>query len=115
MREFWREIRSHTSLEGDFRDEVLAVADAAMRRVARNTDMLAERLHARGWRPLTPEACGLRSPPSADNDEIFSRIEEVSGAPVPPTLLAFWKNVGGINFVWDYESGKRAPDLSMRR
>jgi hypothetical protein len=40
------------------------------------------------------------------------RIEEITGAPLPVSLRAFWEVVGGINFVWDYERGG-APDLGV--
>jgi len=40
------------------------------------------------------------------------RIEEITGAALPISLRAFWEAVVGINFVWDYESGK-APDLGV--
>jgi hypothetical protein len=40
------------------------------------------------------------------------RIEGITGAALPISLRAFWEAVGGINFVWDYESGK-APDLGV--
>jgi hypothetical protein len=40
------------------------------------------------------------------------RIEDITGAPLPLSVRAFWEAVGGINFVWDYESGE-APDLGV--
>jgi hypothetical protein len=105
----WQEIRLHARLDGEFRAEVLVVAETAMKRVARNADMLAERLSAYGWKPLAPEFTPLRAKPTEDDVGVFARIEEISGAPIPPTLLAFWKVVGGINLVWDYRSGSRFP------
>ena len=108
----WHEIRSHSPVEGSLRAEVLEVAIAAMRRVARNADLLADRLRVRGWKPHLAELTGLRSKPSAQDEAVFSRIMEISGAPIPPTLLAFWNVVGGINFVWDYTSGD-PPDLGV--
>jgi hypothetical protein len=92
---------------------VIAVAEATMRRVARNADLLADRLDTRGWKPLPLGRAELRTKPSATDAAIFQQIEEISGAPVPPSLVAFWKVVGGINFVWDYESDGTPPDLGL--
>jgi hypothetical protein len=109
----WREIRSHARIEGEFRDEVMEVADATMQRVTQNADLIAERLQAIGWRALLSAYHDLRTPPKSSDEEIFSRIAEISGAPIPPTLLAFWRVVGGINWVWDYECEARPPDLGF--
>jgi hypothetical protein len=109
----WREIRSHVSVEGEFRNEVMEIADATMRRVAQNADLIAERLRAVGWQALSSEYQDLRTPPKPSDEAVFSRIVEISGAPIPPTLLAFWRVVGGINWVWDYDSGDRPPDLGF--
>jgi len=109
----WQELRSHTRLDGTFRAEVLEVAEAAMKRVARNADMPAERLSGYGLNPLAPEFTPLRAKPRQDDVGVFARIEEISGAPIPPTLLTFWKVVGGINLVWDYRSEEPVPDLGV--
>jgi hypothetical protein len=109
----WREIRSHASLEGEFRGEVMEVADATMRRVAQNADLITERLQAIGWQVLLSEYQDLRTAPKSGDEAIFSRIAEISGAPVPPTLLAFWRVIGGINWVWDYNCEGRPPDLGF--
>jgi hypothetical protein len=108
----WHEIRLHGHIEGEYRDEVLEAAGAAMRRVAYNADLIAERLRALGWRALLAEYGDLRTPPRQDDPAVFSRIAGISGAPVPPTLLAFWRVVGGINWVWDYEM-EGQPDLGF--
>ena len=109
----WQEIGSIPNLEGHLRDEVLSIAKAAMHRVARNADLLADRLSAAGWKPLSPDLAELRTRPSAEDEVVFAQIAKTSGGPVPPTLLAFWKVVGGINFVWDYEGGESVPDLGV--
>jgi hypothetical protein len=106
----WREIRSHAKLEGEFRDEVMEVADATMRRVAQNADLITERLQAIGWRALYQD---LRTRPKSNDEAVFSRIVDISAAPIPPTLLAFWRVVGGINWVWDYNCEGRPPDLGF--
>lgn len=108
----WREIRSHASIEGEFRDEVMEVADATMRRVAQNADLIAARLKDVGWQPLLSEYQGLRTPPKSGDSAVFAHIAEISGAPIPPTLLSFWRMVGGINWVWDYKAGE-PPDLGF--
>lgn len=104
----WRDIRALGDIDGDLRAEVLAVAEEAMRRVARNADVLSERLHAAGWRPLFGQ---LRSPPSSGDVKMFEKVEAISGGPLPPTLRAFWTVVGGIDWVWNYDCGEPLPDL----
>jgi hypothetical protein len=106
----WQEMRAAQSIGGDFRDEVRAVAAETMRRVARNADLLAERLHARGWRPLLGK---LRTPPSPEDRAVLEKIATLTGAAVPPSLQEFWTIVGGIDFVWDYNSGAPVPDLGV--
>jgi hypothetical protein len=52
----WRRIRSQAKLDDSLRDDVLAVANATMRRVAQNADLLAERLRSRGLQSIA--ICG---------------------------------------------------------
>jgi len=107
----WREIRSHISIEGEFRDEVMEVAEATMRRVAQNAELITERLQTIGWK--ASEYSELRTPPKPSDEGVFSRITEISGAPIPPTLLVFWRVVGGINWVLDYNSEDRSPAVGF--
>lgn len=109
----WREVRTYPNVDGPLRDEVIDVAEATMRRVATNADMLAHRLHARGWRALSAEVSDLRTKPSSKDKAVFARIVEISGKPVPPSLLAFWRIVGGINFVWDYRASSVVPNIGI--
>lgn len=109
----WREVRAYPRIEGELRDEVMEVADATMRRVAQNADLIASRLRTVGWQALSSSYHDLRTPPRRDDEAVFARIVEISGAPIPPTLLAFWRVVGGINWVWDYKSRNRPPDLGF--
>lgn len=105
----WNELRSYEALGGDLLEEARAVANETMIRVARGADVLAERLAALGWAPLYGEP---RTRPRREDREVIRRIEELTGAPLPLSLRAFWEVVGGINFVWDYKSGN-APDLGV--
>jgi hypothetical protein len=109
----WRDIRSHERIDSGFRDEVTEVAEAAMRRVAQNADLITERLKAVGWQALSAEYHDLRTLPKSSDLEVLARIEEISGAPVPPTLLAFWRVVGGINWVRDYKASVAQPNLGF--
>lgn len=107
----WREIRSYPNIGGEFRAEVLEVAEATMRRVARNADLLTSRLCEHGWRALAFEDDNPRTRPASADDPIFQRVEEITESPIPPSLLAFWRVAGGINWIWDYDSEAPAPDL----
>lgn len=107
----WREIRTHEHIDGEFRDEVIEVAEATMQRVAQNADLIAERLRTLGWQALSPD--DLRTVPKSGDRELIARVEELSSAPLPPTLLAFWRVVGGINWVWDYNAPSEQPDLGF--
>ena len=111
----WRDIRSHERIDGGFRDEVAEVAEAVMRRVAQNADLITERLQAVGWQALSlsAEDHDLRTLPKSSDLGVLNRIEEISEAPVPPTLLAFWRVVGGINWVWDYNASVAQPNLGF--
>ncbi|MCG8594045.1 MAG: hypothetical protein MI785_06680 [Kiloniellales bacterium] len=108
--EVWRELRSHQRIDGAYRDEVLEVAEETMKRVARNVDLVSERLRSEGWCALFGE---LRCFPSSDDLEVFRRIEAITEGPLPPSLSAFWMVVGGIDWVWDYQSDDYVPDLGV--
>jgi len=106
----WREIRAQGDVGGAFRAEVLEVAEETMRRVARNADLITERLRGEGWRALMGEP---RTPPSAGDAPQFDRIESITGGLLPPSLRAFWTIVGGIDWVWDYKCDQPLPDLGV--
>ncbi|MCL2716528.1 MAG: HEAT repeat domain-containing protein [Alphaproteobacteria bacterium] len=95
----WRDARECGAIAGALRDEIIALAKETMARVGRNADLLSERLQEAGWVSLTT----LRTRPDAGDAAILAKIEQLTGAPLPPSLLAFWNVVGGINFVWDYD------------
>lgn len=78
-------------MEPAIRDAVERVADETMRRVATAMSELARRLGSLGY-PLQPQ-------PGPD-PEIQARLEglgEVAGGPVPISLAAFWRIVGGVD------------------
>jgi hypothetical protein len=104
----WNQLRAHEAIDADCRAEAIAVATETMTRVARSADLLAERLASRGWTALTGR---LRWLPSAADSKIMDDIARFTESPLPASLLAFWETVGGIDFVWDYKTGKDAPDL----
>jgi len=105
----WRDIQALGPLGGDLREEVLAVARSTMQRVARNVDMLAERLAARGWQPLFGAFHPL---PQAEDAKVIAEIEHMTGARIPVVLEAFWGVVGGACFIWDYNAGPM-PELGL--
>ncbi|QGJ70852.1 Hypothetical protein PBC10988_25500 [Planctomycetales bacterium 10988] len=104
----WQEIRAFEVLEDDLRKEVETVAHETMQRVAHNVDLLAARLGAKGWQPLTED---LRTLPDPEDVRIFSEIERITKGPIPTSLLAFWQVVGGVDLVWNYVSGENPPQL----
>ena len=106
----WKQLRSYESIGGDLRVEAAAVAAETMRRVARAADLLSERLGAQGWETLS---FPFRAAPAAEDREIFRQIEKITGAPLPLSLRAFWEVVGGINFVWNYDSDDDCPDFGL--
>jgi hypothetical protein len=60
-----------------------------------------------GWKALSGR---LRDKPASADKKVVQAMERITGAPLPPTLLAFWEVVGGIDFVWSYDDGD-APSL----
>jgi hypothetical protein len=96
-------LRAHEAIDANRRAEAIAVATETMTGVARNADLLAERLASRGWRAATGR---LRWLPSAADPKIMDDIAWFTGSPLPASLLAFWERVGGIDFVWDYKTGE---------
>lgn len=70
-----------------------------MLRVAHNVALIAERLQGAGWHSLGQ----MRTLPEAADEERIVQIEQITGAPLPPSLKAFWQVVGGVSWVWDYD------------
>ena len=101
----WESLRSLPAIEGDMRKEALAVAEETMRRVTHNVHLLADRLKDRGWESYQGK---FITKPTPEDSSIIARIEELGRSPIPPSLLAFWQIVGGVDFVWwDYLNGNR--------
>jgi hypothetical protein len=105
----WNDMRAYASIDGDLREEVLAVARLTMRRVRNNVDLVSQRLAALKWRALSGE---LQSEPTEEDGEVIAEIEEITGASIPPSVRAFWEEVGGVDFVWNYELGD-APNVGI--
>src|SRR5262249_55521391 len=106
----WSELRRHEAIAGALRDEALAVARETMQRVAGCADRLAVRLAERGWAGPTG---ALRTEPTAADRDVIAEIARRVGGPLPPSLLAFWQEVGGVDWVWNYENEAPVPDLGV--
>ena len=104
----WDELRAQGPIAGDLRQEAEAVAEETMKRVAHDLDLLASRFEAKGWVALTGE---LRTRPKPGDREVFARIERITKSPIPPSLLAFWRVVGGVDLVWDYNTEEPPPAI----
>lgn len=104
----WRELRTHQVLGGALLAEANAVAEATMTRVANAANVLAQRLQERGWASVNG---AMRESFSAEGAATLQEIERRTGMPVPPSVRAFWKIVGGIDFVWDHNL--EPPDLGV--
>lgn len=104
----WSELRAFGALGGDLRDEANVVARAMMAIVRRNILVVQKRLHEAKWRSLSGS---LMMNPSRDDAATLADAERRTGAPLPPSLRAFWEVVGGVDFAWDYHQKGAAPDL----
>ncbi len=71
-------------------------AGSLLARYEAGDHLLVDALVAQGWPVARGDA--LRSP-EVDVDEGLAALEQLSGAPVPPALSAFWRIVGGIDLV----------------
>jgi hypothetical protein len=82
-------------IRADRTDEAKAVAEETMSRVARNVDILIDRLQQVGYQFQRPDAAHVS--PSADTlralDQVVARF-----VPIPLSLDAFYRVVGSVNF-----------------
>ena len=92
----WRELGAVDSLDDSWRAEAGRVAVLTMQRVRRNAEHLVDALTARGW-PVTAEKA--LPGPASDVEERLERLEQLTGAPVPPALAAFWRVIGQVDLV----------------
>jgi hypothetical protein len=106
--EVWAQLRAAGALDGALREESLAVARATMERVRQNVEVVATRLADRGWKSLSGR---LHTPPDPADAPLIVELERRTGAPLPPSLRAFWEVVGGVDFAWDYDREDDPPDL----
>ncbi|KVX88201.1 SMI1/KNR4 family protein [Burkholderia ubonensis] len=95
----WGEARAFAAIAGDLRAEIRALAGETMLRVAHNVALISERLRDAEWHTLDP----MRTLPEAADAARITAIEQMTGAPLPPSLDAFWRVVGGVSWVWDYD------------
>ena len=77
----WEELRHQPVSAAD----AAAVAEATMRRVARNVDVVVDRLRPAGWRWAYPER--VRQAPTDDDLRAITAVEERQG-PLPMALRA---------------------------
>ena len=106
----WSELRKHPAVGGDLLEEARGVASETMKRVARNVERISERLSKAGWKTgYAP----LHSKPRKEDGDVFRQIEERTSAPLPLSLRAFWEEVGGVNWVWDYDEPEDCPNLGI--
>jgi hypothetical protein len=85
----WEELRHQPVSAAD----AAAVAEATMRRVARNVDVVVDRLRAAGWRWAYQER--VRQAPTDDDLRAIAAVEERQG-PLPVALRACLMHVGEV-------------------
>lgn len=88
------------------------MAVLTMQRVRRNAERLVTALIARGW----PVAVEKALPgPASDVEERLERLKQLTGAPVPPALAAYWRAVGPVDLVprelWDAAFPTGVPEV----
>jgi hypothetical protein len=107
----WQQLGAIDPLDGTWRAEAEHVAVLTMQLVRRNAERLVTALIARGW-PVTAETA--LPGPAADVEERLKRLEQLTGAPVPPALAAFWRVVGRVDLVprelWDAQFPAGLPE-----
>lgn len=109
----WEAIRKMPNDVARRDQAVLDVATSTMERVAQNADLITNRLSKHGWRALGSDYSDLRTQPTDADQSIIDRVSKISGSPLPVSFGAFWQTVGGINWVWDYQSGENCPDFGF--
>ncbi len=105
-RQVWRELATADPRDVAWREEAEPVSVATMASVLRNAERLVDALVARRW-PIASEAALSGVP--GDVDLRLDKLEEISGAPVPSALNAFWRTVGSVNLV--PVNGELPPDI----
>jgi hypothetical protein len=95
----WNEIRALGDIPDERVDDVTAVADETMRRVARHVARIAERLAGLGFVPADDRIPVFEPPTDADREEL-DRIEEELGG-LPAAFAACLRQVGAVDFTGD--------------
>lgn len=101
----WEEIRASKSNEPSHRDAINDVCHAMMKRARHNLELLSSRLRAKGWKVLTEHHRpnhNFVTQETGDIEKLIQGVEEKLGT-IPIVLKAFWREVGGVDFVWNYE------------
>lgn len=111
--DIWEHIRSVPNTYACENADIRDVAKATMERVKQNADLISGRLRDWGWEALDIGSKDLRVSPSPSDRAILDEIVEITGAALPLSLQTFWEIVGGINWVWNYESNAECPDLGV--
>lgn len=106
----WSQISLLGPIDGQLRQEVFAVARSTMQRVKQNVELISCRLKAAGWLSLGGE---LHTQPLPGDGRFVRAIENITGEKLPLTLLSFWTVVGGVDWVWDYNAKKEAPNFGL--
>jgi hypothetical protein len=95
----WTEIRALGSVPDDRVDDVQAVADETMRRVARHVARIAEHLGSLGFVPAD-ERIPVFEPPTDDDRAELDRLDEEMGG-LPAAFAACLRQVGTVDFTGD--------------
>ncbi len=124
LAEPWSAYAGAGPIDGPLREEAMRAATELMQRMARNADLLNQRLRAVDWplpwyarQPAGTKASLLETFPgyrgeerAADYPDLLGHLvalSEAVEAPIPVALEAYWREVGGIS--WALEEDAPLP------